>query len=115
MNPETGLPNGRWCAFSVKTMSGVSDDKTTYTLYSLTDEEIELLVAERKLAVQINGPIINHDLSFRFSTGAINEKEMFVKYKPFTPNKDSEMDVFDISDIANPNPQDVAHGKVKFP
>lgn len=120
LNPKTGIPDGRWHAFAVKTLAKTSNEETTYALYKLTDEEIKELHSERKLAVQVNGPVINHDLSFRFSVGASRssndeDKQMFVPYKPFTPNRDSEIDVFTMSDIANPNPWDVAHGIAKFP
>ena len=120
LNPKTGIPDGRWHAFAVKTLGQVSGEETTYTLHKLTDDEIELLHKERKLAEQVYGPIINHDFSFQFNTGVSpspndGERQMFIPYKPFTPNKDSEIDVFTLSDIANLNPWDVVQGIAKFP
>lgn len=116
LDSETGIPDGRWHAFSMQTSNKVSNDDTLYSLHKLTDDEITELHAERKLAVQVNGPIVNHDLSFGFSTGASPSNErMFTPYKPFTPTKDSEIDVFTLSDIANPNPWDVVRGIAKFP
>lgn len=114
MNTVTGLPEGRWHAFLVKSLAKVSSEETTYGLYKLTDDEINLLLSERKLAMQINGPIINHDLSFAFSTGQVDKANMFVSYKPFTPNKNSEIDVFKASDIVNPQPWNVVQGTVVF-